>query len=72
MAGRIIAAILIVVFAWFLFIATKDIPQLVGSSRLGDVTVLLFCAVVCLGGIGFFALLCWPLLAKELTRFAER
>ena len=61
MAGRITAVIVIVLFAWFLFIALNDILQLAESGRLGfgDSVVLLFCAVVCAGCIGFFLRLLW-------------
>ena len=61
MAARISALIVIVLFAWFLFIALSNILQLAESGRLGfgDFALLLFCAVVCAGSIGSFLYLLW-------------
>jgi hypothetical protein len=61
MAGRITAVIVIVLFAWLLFIALSNMLQLAESGRLGfgDFTLLLFCAAVCSLGIGSFLYLLW-------------
>jgi hypothetical protein len=61
MAGRITALIVIVLFAWFLFVALSNIAQLAESGRLGfgDSVLLLYCAVVSAGFIGFFLRLIW-------------
>jgi hypothetical protein len=61
MAARTSALIVIVLFAWFLFIALSNILQLAESGRLGfgDFGLLLFCAVVCAGSIGSFLCLLW-------------
>ena len=61
MAGRVCALIAIVLFAWPLFVALSDIAQLAESGRLGygDFVLLLFCAVVSVGFIGFFLRLFW-------------
>lgn len=74
MTERIFGVVLIALFAWFLFIALSDILQLVESRRFGDLPLLLFCAIVCAGCIGFFARLCWPPRSSrsKLFRFRER
>ena len=74
MAERIFAVILMAVFAWFLFIASRDILQLVESQRVGDLPLLLYCAVLCVGWIGFLACLCWLPLSHRLRlfHFAQR
>ena len=56
MAGRVSCLIVVVLFAWSLFVALSDIAQLAESGRLGygDFVLLLFCAVVSVGFIGFF------------------
>ena len=56
MAGRVCALIVIVLLAWFLFIALSNIAQLAESGRLGfgDFALLLFYAVVSVGFIGYF------------------
>jgi hypothetical protein len=61
MAARVSAVIVVVLFAWLLFIAFSNILQLAQSGRLGfgDFTLLLFCGVVCAAGIGFFLRLLW-------------
>ena len=61
MAGRVCALIAIVLFAWPLFVALSDIAQLAESGRLGfgDFALLLYCAVVSVGFIGFFLYLFW-------------
>ena len=60
MAERIVALILIVLFAWFLYVSLSDILQVVEARRFGDLPLLIFCAVVCTGWIVFLAWLCWP------------
>jgi hypothetical protein len=60
MAERIVAVILIVLFAWFLYISLSDILQVTEARRFGDLPLLIFCAVVCAGWIVFLAGLCWP------------
>jgi hypothetical protein len=61
MAGRVTALIVIVLFAWVLFVALSDFAQLAQSGRLGfgDSVILLFCIVVSVGFIGFFLRLFW-------------
>jgi hypothetical protein len=61
MAGRVTALIVIVLFAWLLFVALSNIAQLAESDRLGfgDFALLLYCAVVSVGFIGFFLRLVW-------------
>jgi hypothetical protein len=71
MAGRALAAILIVLFACFLFIALSDILKIVESGSFGGVPLLLFSVVVCVGWIGFLAPLCWPRLSNPF-HFADR
>ena len=74
MAERVVAVILIVLFAWFLYISLSDILQVVEAHRFGDLPLLIFCAVVCAGWIGFLARLCWPARSSRsrLFHFAQR
>ena len=69
MAGRVSALIVIVLFAWLLFVALSNIAQLAESGRLGfgDFTLLLFCAVVSVGFIGLFLRLLWATRRAEPT-----
>jgi hypothetical protein len=57
MAERIFAAVLLVAFACFLYIAASDILHLVDLRQFGGVFMLLFCVIVCVGWIGFLAAL---------------
>jgi hypothetical protein len=74
MAERIPAAVLIVLFAWFLYISVSDIVGLVGAGRFGDIFILLFCVVACVGWIGFLAALSWPAARHRstLAQFPQR
>jgi hypothetical protein len=74
MAERIPAAVLIALFAWFLYISVSDSVGLVEAGRFGDVFMLLFCAVACAGWIGFLAALCWPAARDRsaLAHFPQR
>jgi hypothetical protein len=45
-AEQIFGAVLIALFAFFLFISLNDLLQLFESRRFGDAPLLLFCAVV--------------------------
>jgi hypothetical protein len=71
-AARIFAAVLIALFAWFFFIALSDLLQLFESRRFGDAPLLLFCAVVCAGWIGFLTPLCWPRISNRSRLFHSR
>jgi hypothetical protein len=57
MAVRIFAAVLVVLFGYFLYLASGDVLRLVEDRRFGDVFLLLFCVIVCVGWIGFLATL---------------
>jgi cytochrome c biogenesis factor len=57
MAERIIAAVLMVLFASLLYIAVNDIVHLVEDRRFEGVFLLLFCAIVSGGWIAFLAAL---------------
>jgi len=74
MAERIFAVILIGLFAWFFYIASSDILQVVEARRFGDLPLLIFCAVVCVGWIVFLAGLCWPARSSRsrLFHFVQR
>jgi hypothetical protein len=67
------AAVLLVLFACFLVIALNDLRQLFESRHLGDAALLVYCAAVCVGWIGFLGRLCWPVLDHSRNfDFAER
>jgi hypothetical protein len=74
MAQRISAAVLIVLFACFLYISVSDIVQVLERGRFGDILLLLFCVIACVGWIGFLAALCWPIARDRsaLAHFPER
>jgi len=69
MAERIFAVVLIVLFAWFFYIASSNILQVVEARRFGDLPLLIFCAVVCAGWIVFLAWLCWPARSSRARLF---
>jgi hypothetical protein len=70
--ARTFGVVLIALFAWFFFIAVSDLLQLFESRRFGDAPLLLFCAVVCAGWIGFLVPLCWPTISSRSRLFHSR
>jgi hypothetical protein len=73
-AREVPAAVLIALFACFLFIGSRDLLQLFESSHFGDTPILLLCVAACVGWIAFLAPLCFPRPSSP-TRpldFAER
>jgi hypothetical protein len=67
MAERTLAAILMGLFACFLYISVSDIVQVVEHGRFGDIFMLLFCVIACVGWIGFLAALFWPIVRDRST-----
>jgi hypothetical protein len=57
MAERYFAAVLMLLFGCFFYIAASDILQLIERHALGDGLLLLYCAIVCLGWIVFLGAL---------------
>jgi|HubBroStandDraft_6_1064221.scaffolds.fasta_scaffold204460_1 hypothetical protein len=57
MAERSIAAILILLFGCLLYVALGNIVHLAETRTAGDVLVLLYCVIFCLGWIVFLAVL---------------
>jgi hypothetical protein len=67
MAQRIVAAILMALFACVLYLSVSDIAQVVERGHFGDIFMLLFCVITCVGWIGFLAALCWPIVRDRST-----
>ena len=57
MAERSFAAVLILLFGWLLYVALNNIMHLGENHTAGDVLMLLYCVIVSLGWIVFFAAL---------------
>jgi hypothetical protein len=53
MVERVPAAVLIVPFACFLYIASMDILDLVEDRHFGDILLLLYCVLTCASWIAF-------------------
>ena len=72
MDERILAGALIALFAWFLYIASSDIMQLVEKGLFGGVSLLLFCVIACVGWLAFLgALTLAPRDAASSRGYAE-
>jgi len=57
MAERVFAGILTVLFAGFFYFAAIDILHVVEDGHYGEIFLLLFCVIACVGWIGFLAAL---------------
>jgi hypothetical protein len=57
MAERNFAAVLILLFGCFLYVAFSDIVHLVEAHMAEDIFLLVYCVIVCLGWIAFLAAL---------------
>ena len=55
MAERALAAVLVAVFACFLYSASMDMLRLIEDRQFGEIFLLLFCVIACVGWIGFLA-----------------
>ena len=57
MANRYISILLMVLFAFFLYLHLKDALGLVEKGQYGEIPILLLCASACVGWIAFLAAL---------------